>query len=108
MPPLRITSYNVCYTKLLRYEADFGEIIGLDVTFDGGQTWEALWENPLGLLNIPQNEFTYYFNTPSSATEMQFAFRFEGNNYAINLWAIDDIESMTVLKGPNAARNNFV
>ncbi len=81
---------------LVNYEADFGEIIGLDVTFDGGQTWEALWENPLGLLNIPQNEFTYYFNTPSSATEMQFAFRFEGNNYAINLWAIDDIVLETV------------
>lgn len=76
---------------LINYEMDYGEIIGLDITFDGGESWQPLWESPLGLLNILQDEFTYYFSPPEGATELQFAFRYEGNSYAINAWAIDDI-----------------
>lgn len=76
---------------LINYSGDWGEVIGTDVTFDGGTTWQTLWEAPLGLWNIPQDEFTYYFNAPAGAEEMQFAFRFEGNNNALNAWTIDDI-----------------
>lgn len=76
---------------LINYMGDWGETIGMDVTFDGGINWQPLWEQPLGLLNIPQNEFAYYITTPAGATEMQIAFRFDGNNQGINGWAIDDI-----------------
>ena len=55
---------------LINYQMDWGEIIGLDITFDGGTNWEVLWEQPLGTMNIPQNEFKYYFNVPAGATEM--------------------------------------
>lgn len=81
---------------LFNYEMDYGEIIGLDITYDGGATWEPLMEKPIGLLNIPQDEFSYFFSPPAMAEQIQFAFRFDGNNYAINFWAIDDI----VLESP--------
>jgi len=81
---------------LINYQADYGEIIGLDVTFDGGQTWQAVWEQPLGLLDIPQGEFEYYLSVPEGATSMQYAFRYEGNSYAINMWVIDNIILETV------------
>lgn len=89
---------------LINFSADAGEEIGLDVTFDGGTTWQPLWEAPLGLMNIPQDEYVYYFNTPNGATEMQFAFRFEGNNFFINGWAIDDIVVETVIDNDLVAR----
>src|SRR5690606_30442753 len=76
---------------LINYAGDWGETIGMDVSFDGGTTWQPLWEQLLGLLNIPQDEFVYYITAPSGATEMQIAFRFNGNNMGINGWAIDDI-----------------
>lgn len=82
---------------LINYQMDWGEIIGLDITFDGGTNWEVLWEQPLGTMNIPQNEFKYYFNVPAGATEMKFAFRYEGNSNAINWWLIDDISIETVV-----------
>lgn len=94
-PVIDINGYNKLTIKykqyLINYAADWGETIGMDVTFDGGTTWQPLWEQPLGLLNIPQDEFAYYVNSPAGATEMQIAFRFEGNNMGINGWAIDDI-----------------
>ncbi|SMC65131.1 T9SS type A sorting domain-containing protein [Moheibacter sediminis] len=76
---------------LINYLGDWGETIGMDVTFDGGANWQPLWEKPLGLLNIPQDEFSYFVTAPTGATEMKIAFRFEGNNQGINGWAIDDI-----------------
>lgn len=94
-PVIDIQGYNqlsIRYKQyLINYAGDWGETIGMDVTFDGGQNWQPLWEKPLGLLNIPQDEFTYYITTPSGASEMQIAFRFDGNNLGINGWAIDDI-----------------
>src|SRR5690554_5119145 len=89
---------------LINYAADAGEEIGLDVTFDGGTTWQALWEAPLWLMNIPQDEYIYYFSAPTGATEMQFAFRFEGNNNFINGWAIDDIVIESVIDNDLVAR----
>jgi len=93
--PVNIEGYQeLCFRfkqYLINYEADYGEIIGVDLTYDGGQTWEVLWEKLIGLTNIPQDEFSYFFIPPDGATEMQFCFRFDGNNYAINLWAVDDV-----------------
>lgn len=94
-PVINVAGYSqlaVHYKQyLINYLGDWGESIGMDVTFDGGNTWQPLWEQALGTLNIPQDEFSYYVNVPGGATEMQLAFRFEGNNQGINGWAIDDI-----------------
>lgn len=94
-PVIDITGYNqlsIQYKQyLINYLGDWGETIGMDVTFDGGTSWQPLWEKPLGSLNIPQDEFSYFVTAPTGATEMQIAFRFEGNNQGINGWAIDDI-----------------
>jgi hypothetical protein len=83
---------------VINYGADWGETIGLDVTFDGGLTWTTLWERPLGLLNIPQDEFHYFISVPVGASQMQIGFRYDGNNNAINGWAIDDIKVETVVE----------
>lgn len=93
--PVDVTGYTGLHLKykqyLINYEMDFGEVIGLDVTFDDGESWSAVWERPLGTINIPQGEYEYYIEVPDGATEMKYAFRYDGNNYAINLWLIDDI-----------------
>lgn len=81
---------------LINYEMDWGEIIGVDVTFDGGTTWETLWEKAIGTLSIPPDFVEYYFRAPENATQVQYAFRFEGNNNAINMWLIDDVTIETV------------
>src|SRR5690606_9149484 len=89
---------------LINYAADAGEIIGLDVTFDDGATWQPLWESLLGLMNIPQDEYVYYFEVPTGATEMKFAFRYDGNNNFINGWAIDDVVVEAVIDNDVVAR----
>jgi len=83
---------------LINYEMDWGEVIGVDVTFDGGTTWQTLWEQPLGILNIEPDMVAFYINAPVGATQFQYAFRFDGNNNAINMWLIDDVTLETVLQ----------
>lgn len=92
---------------LINYDMDWGETVALDITFDGGNEWIPLWEKPLGNLNIPQERFAYYFTAPEGATELKFAFRYDGNNYAINGWAIDDILVEAVRDNDLVMRNMF-
>lgn len=82
-------SYN---QYLINFLGDAGEKIGMDVSFDGGQNWQPLWERPLGTLNIPQDRFSYFVTAPDAATEMQYAFRYDGSNFFINGWAVDDVK----------------
>lgn len=100
--PIDITGHQNLMLKfrqyLINYEMDWGEIIGLDVTFDGGTTWQVLWERPLGTLSIPPDMVEYYFSAPANATQVQYAFRYEGNNNAINMWLIDDVTLETVVQ----------
>lgn len=106
--PINITGKNALALNykqyLINFAADAGEQIGLDVTFDNGATWTPLWERPLGYLNIPQDDYTYYVKPTAGATEMKFAFRYEGNNFFINGWAIDDIKVATVVDNDLVAR----
>ncbi len=90
---------------MINYAMDWGETIGMDVTFDNGENWQVLWERPLGRLNIPQDEFVYFVNAPEAATHMKIAFRFEGNNQGINGWAIDDIVVEEVVESDLLATN---
>jgi hypothetical protein len=77
---------------LINYAMDWGEIIGQDVTFDGGATWHVIWEKAITTLNIPPDTYVYPMSAfRPGATEMQIAFRYEGNSNAINWWLIDDI-----------------
>lgn len=100
--PIDITGHQNLKLKyrqyLINYEMDWGEIIGVDVTFDGGTSWQTLWERPLGILNIEPDFVEYYINAPSGSTQFQYAFRYEGNNNAINMWLIDDVTLETVLQ----------
>lgn len=77
---------------LINYQGGNGdEVIGVEVTFDNGNSWQALWQDQLGFLNIPQDEYVYFVVAPEEATEMQVAFRYEGDNQNLNFWAIDDL-----------------
>lgn len=94
-PIISIEGYEALRLKykqyLINYAMDWGEIIGQDVTFDGGLTWQVTWEKAITTLNIPPDTYSYFISVPAGATEMQFAFRFEGNLNGINWWLIDDI-----------------
>jgi hypothetical protein len=99
-PVINVDGYKELCMRYKQYfvnaNLDWGEVIGLDVTFDQGETWQLLWEKAIGSIDIPQDEFSYFFTVPDGATEMQFSFRFEGNTFAINYWAVDDIVIETV------------
>lgn len=105
--PVDITGHQDLKLKyrqyLINYEMDWGEIIGLDITFDGGTTWQTLWERPLGTLSIPPAFVEYYFRAPANATQVQYAFRYDGNNNAINMWLIDDVTLETVVSNDLSA-----
>lgn len=100
-PVVNVSGYEDLRLKykqyLINYEMDYGEIIALDITFDGGQNWQSIWEVPVGTLNIPKGEISHYITVPAGAQEFQYAFRFEGNSYAINMWLIDDVTLETVV-----------
>jgi hypothetical protein len=72
-------------------DLDQGEIIGLDVTYDDGLTWDAIWEMAIGTASIPAAEYEFYFSVPDGATSMKLGFRFQGNNDNIFYWEIDDV-----------------
>lgn len=90
---------------MINYAGDWGEVIGMDVTFDDGNTWTPLWEQLLGTLNIPQDEFVHFIIPPSGTSELKVAFRFDGNNQGINGWAIDDLSVETVVEKDLLTRN---
>jgi hypothetical protein len=70
---------------------DQGEIIGLDVTYDDGLTWDVIWEMAIGTASIPAAEYEFYFYVPDGATSMKLGFRFQGNNDNMYSWDIDDV-----------------
>ncbi|TVR39116.1 MAG: hypothetical protein EA394_09920, partial [Bacteroidia bacterium] len=67
-----------------------GEIAAIDVSFDGGDTWDAIWEIVIEA-DVPPGTYELYFDIPAGETEMHFAFRFDGDSFNINQWYIDDM-----------------
>jgi hypothetical protein len=70
---------------------DNGEVLGIDVTYDDGSTWDVIWEKVIGTASIPPGEFEYYFNVPEGATSLNLGFRFQGLTFNINAYIIDDV-----------------
>ncbi|MDR4988424.1 MAG: carboxypeptidase regulatory-like domain-containing protein [Bacteroidales bacterium] len=93
--PINVEGYEELRFKfrqfLSNFSADTGEIIGIDVTYDGAETWETLWEEAIGTSNIPAGQYEIYFDVPAGKTVLHLAFRFDGNSYNINQWYLDDM-----------------
>lgn len=64
--------------------------IAIDISFDGGESWENLWEHDASQ-NIPAAEFQLPIFIPEQATTMHLGFRFEGNTFNIENWFLDDM-----------------
>jgi hypothetical protein len=77
--------------RLNNRDLDQGEIIGLDVTYDDGLTWDVIWEMAIGTASIPAAEYEFYFYVPDGATSLKLGFRFQGNNDNMWSWEIDDV-----------------
>ncbi|MBS4060906.1 MAG: carboxypeptidase regulatory-like domain-containing protein, partial [Bacteroidetes bacterium] len=77
-----------------RFDSYFGatddEKIAIDISFDGGDTWNTLWESDL-LQNIPAAEFQLPIVVPTAAQTIHLGFRFEGNTFNIDGWWLDDM-----------------
>lgn len=72
-----------------------GEVAAIDVTFDQGQSWETLWEMVVVHSTAPEKH-EFYIDMPEDVDSIQLAFRFEGDNYNIWNWYIDDVVIETV------------
>ncbi|MBE0638383.1 MAG: hypothetical protein IH598_07680, partial [Bacteroidales bacterium] len=77
------------------YSSD--DLLGIDITFDDGETWETLWEY-VTITNIPADEFQLPISVPQGANTMHLGFRFEGNTFNIENWALDDMIIEPVLE----------
>jgi hypothetical protein len=75
---------------LSNYSTNEGEVIKIDVTFDGGSTFVNLWEY-LVEANVPVGEYELYIDVPAGKSEMHLSFYFSGNSYNINQWYLDNM-----------------
>ncbi len=73
-----------------------GEIAAVDITYDGGDNWDPLWEYVIEQ-DIMPSELELYVSVPPNKTTVHFGFRFQGNSHNINQWYIDDLVLETVV-----------
>ncbi|MBW6479503.1 MAG: carboxypeptidase regulatory-like domain-containing protein [Bacteroidales bacterium] len=92
--PVDIEDYTELRLKFRQYLNNFstneGEIVAIDVSFDGGETWDDIWEVVI-TDDVPVGEYELFFDVPAGKSTMHFGFRFEGNSFNINYWYIDNI-----------------
>lgn len=93
--PVNITGASLLELKLhqsLRNSAaNTGEIIGIDITYDDGSTWDVIWEKLIGSTNIPAAEYEFNLSVPEGATSLKLGFRFQGNSLNLVSWNIDNV-----------------
>ena len=92
--PVDVEDYTELRLKFMQYLNNFstneGEIAAIDVSFDGGETWDAIWEIEI-TDNVPVGEYELYFDVPPAKSTVHFGFRFDGNSYNINQWYFDNM-----------------
>lgn len=76
---------------LVNYPIGSTELIGVDITTDGGTSWIALWENTIGYIDLEAAEYELGFSIDPGVEGINIAFRFEGSSTNINQWKIDDV-----------------
>ncbi|TVQ17813.1 MAG: T9SS C-terminal target domain-containing protein [Bacteroidetes bacterium] len=72
------------------YNPGLGEVIGIDVSYDDGNTWSDIWETEIEG-DIGPDVFELYFDVPDGSTEMRLGFRFDGVSNNITQWCIDEL-----------------
>ncbi len=82
---------------LNNYSTNEGEMAAIDVSFDDGTTWEAIWEVEI-TENVGPDQFELYLDVPPAKSEMHLSFRFQGNVYNINQWYFDNLILEPVLE----------
>jgi hypothetical protein len=92
--PVDVQDYSELRLKfrqyLNNYSTNAGEIAAIDVSFDGGETWDDIWEIVI-TADVPVGEYEIYFDVPPGKSTMHFGFRFDGNSFNINQWYIDNM-----------------
>jgi hypothetical protein len=79
------------------YSVNTGEIAAIDVSFDDGATWTALWEQVI-VASIPAGNYEQLIVVPEGVSNIKLGFRFEGNTYNINYWYFDNLVLEPVLE----------
>lgn len=76
--------------KLNNYPINEGDMAGVDVSFDGGESWSVLWETEI-IENIPATTSELYIDVPEGVNSIHLGFRFNGDSKNIDEWYIDDL-----------------
>ena len=104
--PVNVEDYNELRLRfrqwLNNYSTNAGEIAAIDVSYDGGETWDDIWEIVI-TEDVPVGLYELYFDVPPGKSTLHFGFRFDGNSFNINQWYIDDIILEPVLDNDLAA-----
>ncbi len=72
------------------YSQNDGEVVGIDVSFNNGQSWTPLWQTTV-TQDIGPEHYQLPISIPQGESTMLVAFRFDGNSYNINGWYFDDL-----------------
>ncbi|MFW5707132.1 MAG: carboxypeptidase regulatory-like domain-containing protein [Bacteroidota bacterium] len=86
--------------KFRQYLSNFSVVentLAVRVTFDGGETFETIWEH-LITGNIPAEMAELYIDIPAGKETFHIAWEFNGDAYQINQWFIDDVILEPVLE----------
>ena len=99
--PIGVEGYSSLRFKFKQYLNDYsaneGEVVGIDVSYDGGNTWNVVWEQEI-IASIPAGNYELYLDVPDGATTAHLSFRFNGDVYNINYWYLDNMVLEPVLE----------
>ncbi len=92
--PIETKGYESLTLSFIQYLNNFSsynnEVAAIDISFDQGATWEAIWETEVRA-DIPRGSYQYSFDVPQGVTELLIGFRFDGTPWNIYSWHIDDL-----------------
>lgn len=81
-----------------------GEKVAIDVSWDGGEIWHTWWETAVEE-HIPVTEMQLFKHIPHDVSHVKLGIRFEGENFNITRWALDDFELYAAWDDDLQARN---
>lgn len=98
--PINVDGHSALRLKLKHYLSNYAVVsntLAIQVSFDGGTTWDNIWSNPI-TGSIPATNAELYIDVPPGKTNMHIGWEFQGDVYQINNWNIDNIILEPVLE----------
>ncbi len=106
-PELNSSGLNFMLLSFKQYVHDYagGYTLSVQSTSDAGNTWNVIWSETISGDLGPETTIVSFTNQDVGSENLQLAFTFEGNNYNIWDWYIDDLSLLQAADYDVAAGN---